>query len=89
MHTAKIQVLELLSYTHTTGETLTGWTETAERMTWMVHVYTFKTVKINSEWSQNDKNMHSAIIKVIEHVSYRRITGDPLRGWKQTAERVT
>ena len=30
---ASIEVFEPLSYTHTTGETLTGWTQTAERMT--------------------------------------------------------
>ena len=33
LHSATINVLQLLSYTHMTGETLTAWTEIPERMT--------------------------------------------------------
>ena len=33
MLSATVKVFELLSYTHRTGETHTGWTQTAERMT--------------------------------------------------------
>ena len=33
MHGANTKVLELISFKHIGGETLTGWTQTAERMT--------------------------------------------------------
>ena len=33
MHAARLKVIELVSYTRITGETLITWTQTAEEMT--------------------------------------------------------
>ena len=49
---------------------------------------TFKIDKIHLEWSQNDKNFHSATIKVLELASYTHVASEILTEWTQTAERM-
>ena len=49
---------------------------------------TFKIGKKSFEWSQNDKNLHTATIKVLKLASYTLIAGEILTGWTQTAEKI-
>ena len=41
---------------------------------------TFKIDKINSKWSKNDHNMHTATIKFLELASYTHIACEILTG---------
>ena len=71
MHAAAIKVLELVSYTHITGETLTGWTQTAERILKMFKMIKYaknghKITKLSMQLAQTCMNFFLTHIKLVE-----------------------